>query len=388
MKSPYCKMPWSALTITARGQIKPCCQLKQNFGSLHDGVTIDQAIHSPEWTQLREMHLKGEIPQGCSSCEKREKLLGKSRRTWFEERFEKHIKKSDFTPEPTGEFIQVDLNLSNNCNLRCRMCGSWGSARWINEERALSKHRHLKRESNERLLTLFDLNKEQIDGVIPHLAHANRIDFKGGEPFLATHHDYVLKKLIEMGRNKDLMLHYTTNGTFINAELVSLLSKFKKVHLVFSIEATGNLYSYIRGGNYSLEHLEKNIRKYDELENVGISFNVATQIYNLLNLKDLWLYLHGLNLQRGNAHGAFSYTLVVDPPYLSPMIAPRTILDMAASRIEGIEELNHLREKMIVAKPEPELWKHFCHFTDLVDQSRGQNIFDCVPEFREYWIQN
>ena len=34
---------------------------------------------------------------------------------------------------------QADINLSNVCNLKCRMCGSWASNSWFKEEIQLAK---------------------------------------------------------------------------------------------------------------------------------------------------------------------------------------------------------------------------------------------------------
>ena len=36
----------------------------------------------------------------------------------------------------------MDLNFGNTCNLKCRMCGSWGSTHWHKEDKKLqSKYR-------------------------------------------------------------------------------------------------------------------------------------------------------------------------------------------------------------------------------------------------------
>ena len=31
----------------------------------------------------------------------------------------------------------MDLNFGNTCNLKCRMCGSWGSTHWHKEDKKL-----------------------------------------------------------------------------------------------------------------------------------------------------------------------------------------------------------------------------------------------------------
>ena len=62
-------------------------------------------------------------------------------------------------------------------------------------------------------------------------------------------HDNFLQWMIDEGMT-DVHLLYTTNGTVQNWRILNLLAQFKNVSLVFSIEGTGTLYSYIRGGKY------------------------------------------------------------------------------------------------------------------------------------------
>lgn len=383
MKAPLCKMPWSALTITGRGQIKPCCQLKTNFGSLHEGVTLSEAFSGAGWRELRQAHLASEDHPACRACLSREELLGKSRRIWFEERFGAELH-GPWEESAEPHFVQVDLNLSNRCNLRCRMCGSWGSHRWIEEEKALQEFPELRRESNPAMLREFELSREQIDQILPFLKGTKRIDFKGGEPFLATHHDYVLQRLIEMGRHRDITLHYTTNGTFVRRELLDLLKQFKQVKLVFSLEGTEGLYSYIRGGQFDFARVQRNIQLYDELENVHISFNVAMQIYNLLNLRDLWQTLNSMKLRHGDAQGAFDYTLVVDPPYLSPFVAPQPLRELAIARIQDLPEFDHFRKKLASEPIDEKNWAVFATFTRALDQLRGESLAQVAPELAAF----
>jgi hypothetical protein len=70
--------------------------------------------------------------------------------------------------------------------------------------------------------------------------------------------------------------------------LKSLWPKFKKVTITVSVEATGQLYQYIRGSNtQTILQLEQNLHWYDQFDNVTGHFSVAVSTYNIFDLQNL-----------------------------------------------------------------------------------------------------
>ena len=128
-------MPWHGLAITASGDIKPCCQWRGSLGKVTDNE-LSNVYNNQKIQSLRQEFLDGIEPESCSSCWEREEMIGTSRRIWFTDKFVDTTDQTG-TYKPLLEEIkwyQADVNLSNVCNLKCRMCGSWASNQWFDEE--------------------------------------------------------------------------------------------------------------------------------------------------------------------------------------------------------------------------------------------------------------
>ena len=385
-------MPWHAITLSANGDIKPCCQFS-NKGRLpnteHD--TIMENFNSERMQDLRKDFLKGIQPSACNSCWEREDLVGQSRRLWFNKKF----MKSDAafingeTPDtynvPNPKFYQADINLSNVCNLKCRMCGSWASNSWFEEEIALAKI-DKRYEKNERAVPLQQYGLEDLRNMLPHLKDVKRIDFKGGEPMMAKHHNQFLQWLIDEDMT-NIELFYTTNGTVQNPKILNLLKQFKRVSICFSIEGTGKLYSYIRGGKYNIEQLEETLAEYSKLENVQIMFNVTLQNYNVFNLPELHNFLNELEdkYPRVSANNSFT-TICNQPAYLSPMNLPDNLRDQAVERLSIYDDFKKLVKSMNKRTFNEEQWDIFINYTKDLDKLRGDNVVEAVPELKEYFV--
>jgi hypothetical protein len=151
------------------------------------------------------------------------------------------MKKSleDWTPnsEPTLKFI--DFKLGNVCNLKCRICGSWSSSKWAQEEL----------EYGENPVALKNLreggwpkkNPQFFEDLKEDLAHVEYFEFTGGEPFMIKDHFKILMHCVEKGYAKNIDIHYNTNGTQLPPqEIFDLWSCFKHVEIAFSIDDVGN----------------------------------------------------------------------------------------------------------------------------------------------------
>lgn len=391
-------MPWHAITLSANGDIKPCCQFSNKGrkpNTEHD--TIMENFNSERMQELRRDFILGEQPSACNSCWEREELVGQSRRLWFQDKFMKYD--ADFlnNERPVEakirtlshqveqpQFLQADINLSNVCNLKCRMCGSWASNSWFEEEIKLA-HIDKRYEKSKKPVPLQQYDLEDLRNMLPHLKKVQRIDFKGGEPMMSKHHNQFLEWMIEEGMT-NVNLFYTTNGTVVNPKILNLLSQFTNVSLCFSIEGTDDLYSYIRGGKYNIQQIENTIAQYNELPNVKIMFNVTLQNYNVLTLDKLHSLLHSWQdkYSRVDANSAFT-TICNKPAYLSPLNIPDELRDMAVERLRNIPDFKKLVNSMENRTFDPELWQVFINFTRDVDRMRQEDILGVVPEFAPYF---
>ena len=381
----FCHMPWHGIAIAANGNVKPCCQYSHGVDQVGSNTDIAAAYNNDHMKRIRSQFLQGISPSGCNSCWQREQQIGTSRRIWFDEKFGQYIPTGyEYTENVTDPvWIQADINFSNVCNLKCRMCGSWASNQWFDEELRLANI-DTKFMKNKNPVPLVQHDLAQLQSMLPHIQHMRRIDFKGGEPMLAKYHNQFLDWLIDKGYNKSITLQYTTNGTVINPDILSRLSKFENVRIMFSVEGTGSLYQYIRGGAHSLDEVVDNIFKYDQLDNVLIGFNVTIQAYNILNLRELHKFLNSLPLKHGSAIGAFT-TICNNPDYLSPFVLPDDLRDLAVARLDGIAELSHLSDQLQNRVWDSTKWQTFIEYTQHLDTWRNECIVDHAAEFTKFF---
>lgn len=385
----FCYMPWHGLTITANGEIKPCCQWKDQLGTIENADIVETFKSHPKIISLRNQFLKGQKPESCRSCWQRESLIGESRRKWFAAKFIDNIPKNyEYTTEVNDLiWTQADINLSNVCNLKCRMCGSWASNSWFEEELKLANiDQKFEKERDPRKLKIRQRSLADLKKIIPYLQNVDRIDFKGGEPMMAKSHSQFLEMLIDAKINETITLQYTTNGTVINHKILETLSKFKKIRLMFSIEGTGKLYSYIRGGKYSIDQLEENISLYDQLPNVNIGFNVTMQAYNLLNLKALYDLLEVWSKSYKNVSNKSAFTTICNSPmYLSPFVLPEKLRRQAGVDLHDIKDFSGIVSNLESEFIHNKHWQTFKDFTRELDRMRQENILDVIPDLKEFW---
>ena len=387
MNSNFCSMPWFGLAIAANGNIKPCCQYHSGAGNTQNNDNIVETYKNEHMNNLRQQFLDGKKPAGCRSCWEREDQIGTSRRLWFKEKFEKYIPANyEFKAQVDDpQWIQMDLNFSNVCNLKCRMCGSWASNQWFEEDIELAGiSKDFQKESNPELQKIIQHNTSHVEQLVESATLINRIDFKGGEPMLAKNHTDFLELLIAKGHHKNVTLQYTTNGTVQNPNILNLLKQFKSVRIVFSIEGTGSLFKYIRGGDYDFEHCVENYKKYSELDNVKTMFNVTMQSYNVTRLHELYNWINTQTVV--DPREAFT-TICNQPDYLSPINLPDELKSKCIENLNSIKDFEILVTSMKQTKFNNNKWNTFCRFTKELDRMRNTNILDHLPEM-EPWFQN
>lgn len=375
-----CKVPWISITLAGNGNIKPCCVYKGGGPSIHKGDTIDSAWKDLD--TLRSKFIAGEKPAECVQCWKREETLGHSRRTWYDDKITNWP--DSYNLNPDMQLRHMDLNFGNTCNLKCRMCGTWGSTAWYKEESKLSKidNNRFKRAMSNTPPTIIPASywadKKEM------FKYLERIDFKGGEPMMQDGMYDFLEYLVEWGYAQHITIAYTTNGTKTPERLKLLWPKFKRVKLVISVEGTGKLYEYIRGGDIqSIDQLVENIHWFDQFENVRGSFNSAIQIYNIFDLNNLLEWFRDRVKASDKWHTdpeTFKFDcLVSTPAYLDINVMPDKYKQLAIDKMK-YKSLDTIKKTLINSKHNATEWKNFIDYTKILDDLRGTDIKSVVPE--------
>ena len=137
------------------------------------------------------------------------------------------------------ELQDIEYNLGNLCNMKCRMCTSMYSSRWIqDDERFDRKVHHLVRRKAADL----DLD----------LSKLVNIKFIGGEPTLEQDEvrALLLGVLQARGTLGDLHVEFATNGLLaFDDDIIDLLLQCKLVNMVVSIDGMEISNDYQRTGS-------------------------------------------------------------------------------------------------------------------------------------------
>ena len=314
----FCILPWISLESGAAGLVKPCCMYNINMTNENNQEfnlktdTLDTAWNSEYYRNLRQQFLNGEKPQGCTRCWKEEASGKTSKRIRDNARFKHHITQ-DTIDNPQIKYL--DLKLGNICNLKCRICGTHSSSKWIAEQQHYDRednkdHEHIRHNWPETNKTFW----QELEQLLPTLEY---IDFTGGEPFLIKEQFELLKFCVDKGYAKNIGIHYNTNATQMPTDaLENIWPHFKSVDVQFSIDGIGSHFEYQRHPakwKTATEILQTFKNKQSKQFTVGICHTI--NVFNVYYIPELG--------QFGMVCISTVCTIQIITMYILPLIAKR-----------------------------------------------------------------
>jgi hypothetical protein len=314
-------MPWSSILILPSGDFKICCftgHIPYPGASESHGIALDEngvamnvlthsvkdAMNSVYHRELRLAQSKNERHAMCKVCWDRDNASDTQGvkqtsmrvvRSFYQT--EEETKRvgglamqdavtMDKAPQimaPDGSIdmmpMSLDIRFSNLCNAKCIMCEPLYSNLWYEDHIKLygreefnAGHKTYKINKTQTVSgkTMYhsDMDKwnddprwwAQFDEMAPHLRH---IYVTGGEPFVQPTHDKFIKKLVELGYAKNIVLEYDTNLSVLNPKILTMLGEFKDLIFRISVDDVGEQYNLIR---YPLnfDRLVKNLKTMEE----------------------------------------------------------------------------------------------------------------------------
>jgi radical SAM protein with 4Fe4S-binding SPASM domain len=136
------------------------------------------------------------------------------------------IRSNYFSKGPTS----IDIELSNRCNLRCKMC-------WFHGENGIGD-----RYQNSEMSTA-----EILDLINQLAAYRPQIYFGGGEPFVREDFLTILAHV----KSFALPISFTTNGTLLDSRHIYKVAELGVDEINFSIDGPEELHDKLRGqGNF------------------------------------------------------------------------------------------------------------------------------------------
>jgi hypothetical protein len=308
------------------------------------------------------------------------------------------------------EFPTMEIKLNNLCNLKCRMCNPLDSTNWKDWDKVVPFY---KKENNYLVPTVERLVKKPGQYIGPFdntdnwwssfeklLPHFRRVEFAGGEPLMDPQHYRILDMLKPYGKN--IEIKYATNGTTLGISqgrtIHDYWPHFRSVAVNVSIDGIHDVYNYIRG-NGDFNQVEENIKEIKKIPNVsrvvgaftaqaGNILQAAECIDYFINKMDIIFYSHRV-----------SY-----PNCLSAQVLPTDLKALAITKLLAVKSQvdtwsaikhNPLLGKIthqqiqdninyLQSKDQHNLWQDFLDFNLALDNTRNQNLFKVVPEFKPY----
>ena len=381
-----CILPWISLETTPQGDVRPCCLSTTDIPDVNLTTnTLAEAQRHPYMQEMRQVFSEDRRPGNCERCWIEEDAGKKSKRQHMLDKF-KHVP-VDYTSTEPADLIFLDLKLGNICNLKCRICGSWSSSRWAQEEIAQYGAGH---EASEWLYQgswprrAPDFWKE-MDQLLPQLRY---FEFTGGEPFLIQQHFELLERAVSAGYAQDIDIHYNTNGTQF-PDQHTLWREFKRVQIAFSIDNTGARFEYERAGA-DWELVNQNIRAFQQLQQQGYPLDlqvcVTWNIQNVLDMRDFLTWAEDTGMT--DIH----FNLMYDPQVFSLTHTPQgavnaIMLELQKAQVQFPAYADQIAsiKSVAMAANHPEPWPAGPLLERLyrVDQQRGVRFSDSHPRMAE-----
>lgn len=225
--------------------------------------------------------------------------------------------------EPLKFPKMLDLALSSRCNLQCVMCNG-----------GLSSAIRTQREGLPPLPDCYDDQFfEELDEFLPHL---ERLQFKGGEPFLARENQRIWDRLIELNLCPEVTV--TTNGTIFNDKVAHYVRALK-MHPNISVDGMqAHTVEAIRVG-VEAGHLWRNIDRFQELAQEAGNGMTLSFCLMPMNWREVLPFLaeadsRGLNCNVIFVNQPQQYDLTADRRY-SPSRAARNARSPIWLRADG-----------------------------------------------------
>lgn len=373
---PKCLAPWHSILVRFNGDIVPDGLYFNRYGNIFK-QSLPEILNGDVIKSTKHSILNGVLPEECIQCTRKESVTNHSRRIFFDHVIGPMIKTDIEYNIDLVDIRMIEFNMSNICNLKCRMCNGISSSAWIKEEHKLHElNVDYNRPVNHPEFGYRNVNIDVVDRLFEHPEYFKNFEYlciKGGEPYMEPLNKKILQKLIDLNLAKNTVLDICTNGTIVDFEFNELAKQFKETKWTISIEGTGKLYNYIRGGdNYPFEVLEENLQHFNSFDRVIFASTIMT--YNICHIHEIndWY-----NRVRKDNYEIYHLNIVATPEYLNPSLLPQHILDYAKS-INNLNHINYTHNTEL-----QHLQRVFVNFTRDLDKLRNTDVLDVCPELED-----
>jgi organic radical activating enzyme len=325
-ESNFCYYPFMQILLTSDGKYRPCSKHQDYITHQGKELTTENASLLDAWNSdymkdIRSHFIENKRFSGCSECWRMQDMGLRSMR--YDSYQYNTSEKQILNPKKPQ---RIELNSSNICNLKCRICYPNAANKWIKEYKDL----YGKEEK-----VYYNLTAENVNDIKSWAENLEELCFFGGEPLLSKENFELMDYLIEKNLSKKTSLLFNTNGTVFNDKIAERLKQFKSVRMYFSIDDIGERFEYQRkGANW--DEVNKNIEKAYLLSKSKEGKNIDFKICTTVSLFNIYYFPEFFNFFEKNYPGLkIFWNLLFDPWRLSIQILPEKIKEILEERLKN-----------------------------------------------------
>lgn len=400
-----CKLAFSGANLVTTQEVMPCCGLdtgKFNYSD-NGSLSLENKINSKGLLEIREKLLADEWHPACKLCEDATKGNYPSMMSAWNKTLE------EFEPDYKSNIDlhnlkEMSITLDSICNSRCITCGPGASSQWMHEVIELDHSQKLKRIMSTGFGDEIEFGKDSVDEFIEKCSNVQYLTLYGGEPTVSPNYEYLVDKLIETGRSKDINLSTTSNLTNISNKLIDKWKKFQSTHITLSIDGVGKTNEYIRYP-FKWGKIDKNfnqiLQRLNPSDNVSLGLSTTVSLFNIVDCIDVVEYWYSTLHKNNWRHNVptVNFNRVQNPTYarlemLSKQFRERTFEHTAKVKDKLEAKYSNFitpdtftnstyiieswaSEKQQYSKQQIEHLKQLIYLTD---KARNRNISDYLPE--------
>jgi len=324
----FCRRAFTDLVFDS-GIIKPCCYFLSNFTKKFQDIESSNL-------QVRQYIKDNKWHPGCDNCKKTEKDGNKKSHRL-------NHKYDDFDYELFYEnkfsLKNLEIRVDNNCNIACITCFSDSSSRWSAELKRMGEHDPCKNKVNtdiDKLLT-YEIWK-----------NVEKLTIYGGEPMYSKKVEKILSWAVENNLSEKIDVHFFSNGTIINKNIIDKFERFKSINIGFSIDGTFDRYHIIRWPANWNETLE-NFNKLKLMPNVNLYIIYTYSVLNAYNTKE------DLEILNEYFNCPIVPNLLINPSYYAARNLPESIKEKLIDHLITVPEFSYLIAELQQPSNEKEL---------------------------------
>lgn len=384
-----CVNAFNNLSVNSTGSVKHCCMINGGTVSGVLDTPIEVLWQDPYMLEIRDYFKKGIRHPACSKCWNEEDAGRKSKRIRDNEQF-------DFKEE--DGIKTIELNMGNTCNIKCRTCHPYSSSQWIKEYYdTWESHMYPAKtprpdfkiylEDSKRFNRSWEAESPLWETLERIGKNLTRIDFYGGEPWLIKQQWNFLRKCVEMGWSKNMSLHYNTNGTQWDEELLVLFDSFKFVDVGFSIDGINEQFEFMRHPA-KWDVVYGNMKKAKEWsknrDNIQFGICHTISALNVYYIPEFIEFFHD------DWH--IYLNLVHFPDHYCVQVFPDDIKEKICKKLETVDkhrygacwdQLQGIIQFVKGGRFKPYFWDKFLLEVDTHDKYRNEDYYKTFKEFGE-----